>query len=180
LIVSGHGHDYVKSAAHGWIIIILMAAGAVALGFFLGNQFGVRPAGGAFGQGVGAWAGVYVPEVRTSLYYWFVWGGIALAATLLGYGAIQDIFAKKTEVWVCEFGVRGAGGGAKFAQSFEDTVTISAFQLEYDRITSVDIAHKNLLSINSFGHVYAIAVANPVEIATVINQKLQQHKSQKS
>lgn len=177
LIISGNGKDFVKSTAHNWIFFILIAIVLVVVGFVLANQFGVRTLGGAIGQGIGGLLGVAAPQVRTGAYYTFMWGGIGSAVLLIGYGLMQDIYAGKTEIYVYENGIKGAGGGPKFAQSLEDTMKISSFQLEYDRIASVDVTHKKLLSINAFGKIYVVAVANPDEIATAINDRVRQVKT---
>ena len=179
LLVSGNGRDFVKSTAHNWVVFIIIAIALIVIGFVLANQFGYQTVGGAIGQGIGGWLGVTAPQVRTGAYYIFALGGVGLAAILIGYGAIQDIYAGKTEIHVYENGIKGAGGGAKFAQSLEDTMTISTFQLEYDRVASVDVAHKKLLSINAFGKVYVVAVANPDEIVAAINERLRLSKANK-
>lgn len=163
LLVSGHGKDFVKSTAIVWVLLILIAGGAVALGFFLANEFGYD-----------ATLGLLRIQVRTGLYYVFAFGGIVIAAVIICYSVMQDISTTKTKIFVYENGIKGAGGGPKFTQSLEDTVTISSFELTYDQIASVDITNKKFVSVNSFGKTYVIAVVNADQIVTIINGKLRQ------
>lgn len=180
LLISGNGKDFVKSTATNWIIIVIIAIAFIVLGVILANQFGYQTLGGTAGRVAGGVFGVTPPQVRTVAYYIFMWGGIILAAIIVVHGLLQDIFATKTEIFVYENGIKGIGGGPKFAQSLEDTTTVASFELEYDRIASVDITHKKLLSINAYGRVYVIAVANANEIIDVINDRLRQVKSSKA
>ena len=165
LLISGNGKDYVKSVAGHWVTTIIIAVVFAVVGFLLADQFraDLVVRSGAI--------------VRSPIYYMFMWGGIGAAAVILGIGWIHDLYAAKTEIFVHENGIKGAGVGPKFGSSIEDTMTISQFQLEYDRIASVDIGNRNLLFINAFGKVYAVGTANPNEIAEVINNRLRQTKN---
>ena len=177
LLISGNGKDYVRSQSDQWIIVILFAVGFIVLGFVLANEFGYETVGGAIGGAIGGWIGVTPPQVRTIWYSIFLFGGVLVAALMIAYCVLLDVYAGKTEIEVYENGIKGAGGGPKFLISTEDTVSVSTFQLEYDRIASVDVSRKNILSINAYGRVYAVAVINPNEIADTINERLRQAKS---
>ena len=64
-------------------------------------------------------------------------------------------------------------------KSFEDSVNLASFQLEYDRIASIDITNTDRIVLNAYGSVYTIFVSNPHEIMEAVNNKLTQVKSAK-
>ena len=165
LLTYGSGKDLVKSRSWFWIFSVLFAVGLIVLGVSLANHFGYTIVG----------TGRFRAEVRTGLYYVFLLSFIAGAVYLICYNIMQDVCAAKTEIFVYENGIKGAGGGQKFAKTLVDTIL--TFHLEYDRIASVDTARKNMLSINAYGRVYTVIVANPNEIVDTINERLRQIKS---
>ncbi|MCL2222282.1 MAG: hypothetical protein FWC20_08260 [Oscillospiraceae bacterium] len=176
LLVSGNGKDYLKTRISSTVINIVIAGAFVVIGFILANQFGYRTMGGALGQGVGGLFGVTVPQVRTVDFYIFMWGGIFIAVLIVVMDLVQRHFISKTEISVYETGIKGSAVGEKYGKKLEDTTKVSAFQVEYDRLTSVEVESKARLLVNASGRIYLIGVANPNEIAEVINSRLSQSK----
>lgn len=176
LIISGNGKNTVSQME--WIIVVVGSLLLIVIGFWLANQFGYEQAVGRTLSALGVAFGVEVPEVRTVMYYIFAWGGVVLAGIILGWATLVSVYAGKTEILVFENGIQGAGGGVKFSQSLEDTVTISAFNLAYDRIASVDITRKHFITINAFGKIYVVVVSNGDEVIQAINEKMSLVKNQ--
>ena len=176
LLIAGSGRDYLKAAIGGTIVIIIIGIGIAVGGFVLANMFGYRAVGGALGAGLGNLVGVQVPEVRGVLWHVFAWSGLAIAIGMIGWELIQCIYIRKTEILVFEEGITGVGVGPKYGTSAEDTMNASAFQLEYDRITSVDVFKDTYIIVNAHGKEYLIGATNPQQIAGVVSDKLRQAK----
>jgi hypothetical protein len=175
LLLQGNGKDYLKSkiGKQGTIMYFAFAVAISVLGIILANQFGYQTTNvGAMGRMLGATP----QEVRTEMYYILFWGGIAIAIVLVVDLLVERYCIGKTEISVYENGIKGVAAGPKFGKKLEDTVSLSDFQLEYDRLSSVDVENKAYLLINSFGKVYLIGTGNPNELANVINERLSKIK----
>ena len=176
LLIAGSGGEYLRSVIGATIIIIIIGIGLVVGGFLLANAFGYRPVGGAIGAGIGTLIGAQVPQVRGVLWYVFAFGGILTAVGMIGWELIQCIYMSKTEIFVFEGGIKGVGLGPKYGLSAGDTTTATDFQLEYDRITSVDVIRGSYVIINAHGKEYLIGATNPQQIAEIASEKLRQAK----
>jgi len=148
---------------------IAFAAGFVIFFFFFGFWF-------ADEVGYARFVGFRL--VRTSSYYfalWFMW------LWGLGLGAGQLYLtnkAFKTEIYIYENGIKGISVSPKFAINLFDLQS-SAFQLNFNQITSVDIPSKSIfrqsrISINSYGKEIHVFLKKPEEAVRIINTKLHQ------
>ena len=105
--------------------------------------------------------------------------GYVVLAWAIGYGIFIPVYllmidavVKKTNIFVCEGGIVGVGAGKKLGNwdfVYSDT---SSFYLSYEKISSIDVKNKYFLSINAYGRIYTVAVANPNAISEEINNRL--------
>ena len=163
LLVMGSGKDLVISGAASWILYIILAGASVGLGFLLAELIDPIPVR----QGLFHTYALDLSDV-------FIVLGIIIGVCVIVFGLIQDIFSAKTFIYVYENGVKGAGGGPKFLQSVQDTMSVSSFQFGFDRIASVDITTKAFLTINAYGRIYTVALTNGDEVMRVINERIYQ------
>jgi len=167
LLISGRGKD-TRGGVGYWLIILIIAAAIIVLGVFLANRFGYRTLGGTIGGAFGNTFGVNVPRVRTGLYNLFIWGSIVLAGGFIVYMIYYSIRYAKTEIFIYENGVEGTG-----ITKDGENESLTAFNLNYDKIDSIDIVEKWAVSVNAHGRAYLTYVPNANEIVGAVNSRLQ-------
>ena len=173
LLASCKGIDSVKASLPMTFILLIVAGGIIVLGIVLANSFGTS----TISVGDGLWVPRSQVTVRLPAYYMILFGSIGGAAAMIIAVLGQCHFAGKTEIYVYEQGVKGIGAGPRFGHSYEDTTTLTVFELKYDAIASVDISSKSFLMVYTAGRGYCIASVNPHHLMDVINRQISMYKN---
>ena len=162
LLISGKGTDV--SYGKDWAVAFGIALVVVISGITLAGRFGMQRATQPF---AGIW---YTP---TDAFFQILLGSIVLAIVLLWYFARYIKKYKKTEIHVHENGIMGTGIGKGDFQ-------VQSFNTGFDRVASVDTSKKVVITVNLYGSEYIVVAANAVDIAGIVNFKLQEQTAKKS
>ena len=138
LVLSSLGKD--ANYTKDWIQIIILSLAFIVLGIILANFVG---------------------------YHVFLYGGLVLGFSILGFGVYAIYKWKKTELFLHENVVRGIA-----YRSLEITENPDFFDLGYDKIDSVDASGRNTLSIKTNDREYIVYVHNHSYIADEIKKRI--------
>ena len=137
-----------------WVYSIVCCVAGILFFYFLARNFGYVEV---------PWVGA----IRTRVYYYFLYFGFGLGALTFVIEAYVYTRWKKTEIEIYENGIKGIGVGPLLRRG-----ELTSFNLEYDKIASVDATKTTRLTINSYGKEYVIYVESATHYANIINEQI--------
>ena len=156
-LIAGSALDI--SFTKDWVGGIAISIGIVFIGFLLAEWFGYTDTG---------WF-----TYRNPLYGYILWVSRAVAILNFCYLIYYIKLYGKTNINVYENGIRGVGIGKGDWKE-------QNFSAGFDRVASVDTSKNIVLTVNLYGRVYTVLAANAIEVAEVVNRRLQSQAAKKN
>ena len=164
----GQKHDAIWANVGGSVIVAV-----ILLGVLIYLSSGTQPRGFIM---IGGVTGFRINYADAILFAQITLG--VLAAGLLINGAIAYSKISKTSVFVYERGIKGVGASQDLVSAIESfkalgemNTALSAFQITYNQVASVEIVDKRISVGTTLGQRYVIYVTQPKKIVEAIYQQ---------